>query len=45
MSVESDGAGDMSDHSAPTPDLPCLFDPNWPDVPPPVVSAGSEMDW
>jgi len=44
ISVETHGAGGKPDDCPPPPDEPCLFDPNWPDLPPPVVSAGSEMD-
>jgi len=44
ISVETHVAGGKPDDCPPPPDLPCLFDPDWPDLPLPVVSAGSEMD-
>ena len=43
ISIETHGAGGRPDYCLPPPDLLCLFDPDWPDLPP-VVSAGSEMD-
>jgi len=44
ISVETDGAGGKPDHCPPPPDLPCLLDPYWPDLPPPGVAVASEMD-
>jgi len=44
MSVETLGTGGKLDDRPPLPDMPCLFDPDRPDLPPPVLSAGSEMD-
>ena len=43
ISVETHAAGGKPDDCHPPHDLPCLFHPNWPDLPP-VVSAGSQMD-
>jgi len=43
ISIETHGAGSKPEYCSPPPDLPYLFDPDWPDLPP-VVSAGSEMD-
>ena len=42
-SVETHGAGGKPDDCPPPPDLPYLFDPEWPDLLPGVF-AGSEMD-
>ena len=42
--IETPGAGGKPDHCPLPPDLSCLFDPDWLDLPPPVVSAGSQMN-
>jgi hypothetical protein len=42
-SVETHGAGGKPDDCPPPPDLPYLFNLEWPDFSP-VVIAGSEMD-
>jgi len=44
ISFETHGAGGEPDDCPPPPDLPCFFDPDWLDLLPPVVLAGSEMD-
>jgi hypothetical protein len=43
LSVETYGAGGTPDNCPAPPDLLCLYDPDWPELPPPVVSAGSDM--
>ena len=43
ISVETHGAGSKPHDCALPPELPCLYDPDWPDLLP-VVSASSEMD-
>jgi hypothetical protein len=42
-SVETYGTGGKPDNCPPLSDF-CLFNPDWPDLLPPVVLAGSEMD-
>jgi len=44
ISGETDGAGSNPDQCRPLPDVLCLCDRHRPDLPPTVVSAGSEMD-
>ena len=44
FSVGTHGAGGKPDNCPPPHDLPWMFVPDWPDLPLPVVSAGSEMD-
>jgi hypothetical protein len=41
--VGTHGAGDQPDDCPPLPELPCLFDPEWPDLPWKVVLAYSVM--
>jgi len=44
ISVETHGAGGRPKYCPLPSNLPCLFDTDWPDRQPPLVSAGSEMD-
>jgi len=44
ISVDTHAAGGKAEICPPHRDLRCLFDPDWPDLPPQVVSSGAERD-